>query len=136
MKMSPTTQRNTVSEGMALGLLMNEVGELSGEKYLIDLAFEAEFPLWTHASEFPQVRTDLRNGLDGIYAITRADYRKQVFHLYWDSGEWPRFICVRPQWEDVDIDADVVAASLHPRIPAESWRILAASYLRHFNRET
>lgn len=132
MKQTASRQRNSVSEGMALGLLMNGTDELPMDKVIVDLAFEGEFPRWSHSRHFPQVVTDLRNGLDGYIAITRADERKQAYHLFWSERGWPYVIHARARWDDMDIDPREVAASIHKDIPADAWGELARDFLSHF----
>ncbi|MGE0307166.1 MAG: hypothetical protein AB7Q27_15565 [Acidimicrobiia bacterium] len=60
----PSRQRNAVSEGMALGLLMCGRDELRFEKTSIDLAFMSAWRKWPFTDRFRQVDTDMRHGLD------------------------------------------------------------------------
>lgn len=134
MAPTPTRQRNAVSEGMALGLLMCGRDELRYEKVSIDLAFAGAWRAWPQRGLFKQVDTDLRHGLDPIHVITRAGERHQVMNLYWDAG-WPPTICVRGYWQDNVIDATEIAESIDGDLPAEAWHQLAETFLSRLDRD-
>lgn len=135
MRISASRQRNAVSQGMALGLLMRDRGRLPVDKVVVDLVFESVWRTWDHRHEFPQVSTDLRNGLDGYIAITHADERKSVWHLYWDSSTWPPQIHARERWRGVDIDPDEVAQGIDGSVPATAWAALAHAFLERAEPE-
>lgn len=85
MVLTPARQRNAVSEGMALGLLVCGRDALPFDKVRLDLAFEGALRSWVYRTRFPQVNTDLVKGLDGVWALTRADANKKVWVLYWEQ---------------------------------------------------
>jgi len=130
---SPTRQRNAASEGMALGLLMCGRDALPFKKVEVDLAFGGAWRRWAYRGRFPQVSTDLEKGLDGL-AMTRADERKNVLNLYWETSGRELVIRARSQWADEQIDPHVVADSIDGDVPAEGWRDLAAEFLQRFER--
>lgn len=134
MKLTSSRQRNAVSEGMALGMLMCGRDELRFDKLRIDLAFEGAWRSWSYRNQFSQVSTDLRNGSDGVWVMTHADERKQVWNLYWDTSGGTVNIYARPQWADEKLDYDAIAASIDGDVPAESWRSLAEDFLASFDR--
>src|SRR4051812_527720 len=103
MALTPARQRNAVSEGMALGLLMCGHDSLSDNKLRLDLAFNGAWRSWTYRTRFPQVNTDLTRGREGVRIMTRADARKQVLVLYWerDGGEF-RIFTRQPDWTPVN----------------------------------
>src|SRR5437868_7052301 len=76
MTLTPARQRNAVSGGMALGLILNKRASLPHNKAALDLSFEGTWESWPYRSKFPQVARDLANGTDGIVAMTRADKDK------------------------------------------------------------
>jgi hypothetical protein len=129
MKLSPSRQRNAVSEGMALGIVMCGRSELPWDKVGIDLAFEAAWRNWSYSVRFSQVSTDLRNGSDGVWVITHADERKQVWNLFWDTSGSEIVIYLRDTWADVDFDPVEVARSIDGEVPAEGWKELAVQFL-------
>ncbi|MFQ1003658.1 hypothetical protein [Modestobacter sp. SSW1-42] len=134
MKLTSSQQRNAVSEGMALGMLMCGRDELRFDKVMLDLAFEGAWRSWSYRTEFSQVSTDLRNGSDGVRVMTRADERKQVYNLYWDTSGGTVNVYARPQWADAELDYDAIAESIDGKVPADGWRYLADDFLSRFDR--
>ncbi|MCW2540968.1 MAG: hypothetical protein JWN95_2693 [Frankiales bacterium] len=131
---SPARQRNAVSEGMALGLLMCDRSELPFDKVLVDLSFEGAWRNWPYRDRFSQVSTDLRNGSDGVWVMTHADKQKQVWNLYWENTGAAINVYARAQWADQDIDPDAIAESVDGNVPAAGWRALAEDFLARFDR--
>jgi hypothetical protein len=133
MSITPARQRNAVSEGLALGLLMCGVNHLDRrDKVAIDIRMECAWSNWPYRHRFPQVDTDLGNGLDGVHVATRADARKHVFNLYWEAGRAAWFVCARGNWDDEVIDPQRVASSIDGKVPATGWKALAEEFLRDF----
>ncbi|PZF09951.1 hypothetical protein DEJ25_13275 [Curtobacterium sp. MCPF17_011] len=132
---TPTQQRNSFSEGFALGLVLNGRWSLAYDKTAIDLAVTGAFRDWSHATSFPQVRTDLR-GLDGVHAMTRVDERKHTFAFYWDrSGPEVRIISRDPDWsEEVPDDVSYAVGIISDFVPRVGWQTLAASFVTRFER--
>lgn len=134
MAPTPTRQRNAVSVGMALGLLMCGRDALPFDKLRLDFAFEGAFQSWPYRARFPQVNTDLANGLDGVWALTRADAKKQVWVLHWEQEGSQFQICARqPDWtpDDPD-DLDFATTSIDGDVPLTGWEDLAREFLRRF----
>lgn len=130
-------QRNAVSEGAALGLLMCGRAVLPFDKIGVDLAFEAAWRDWSYAAKFPQVNTDLKKGLDAVWALTRADADKQVWVLYWETQGNQLEICARQEDWSVDDPADIEHAVNMIGggvVPAEGWKELAQKFLQNFDR--
>lgn len=123
-----------MSEGTALGLLMCGRNAIRYDKVKVDLAFEGAWRSWPYADQFSQVNTDLRNGSGGSTVMARADERKQVWNLFWDTSGGELAIYARPQWQDDDIDAEFVARMIDGGVPAEGWRGLAEDFLDRFER--
>ena len=134
VKLTPSRQRNAVSEGMALGLLMCGRESLPFDKVMVDLAFEGAWRSWAYRHQFSQVDTDIRNGLDGVWVMTRASENKQTYNFYWDWSGASLEIHPRPRWAGESAEAAVVAASIDGEVPAEGWRALAADFLATFQR--
>jgi hypothetical protein len=134
MALTPARQRNAVSEGMALGLLMCGHDSLSFDKFRLDLAFEGAWRSWAHRTRFSQVNTDLTKGLDGVWAMTRADADKQVTVLYWEQdGATFRISTRQPDWtpDDPD-DLDFAARMIDGGVPLTGWEELARDFLTRF----
>jgi len=134
MALSSTRQRNAVSEGVALGLLMCDHDELPFNKVALDLAFARAFRAWSYSSRFRQVLTDLSHGLDGSRAMTRANARKHVFNLYWENDGRTLRILARGS-DDRSLDADEVADAIDGEVPAIGWQELAELFLKRFERD-
>jgi hypothetical protein len=134
MAITAARQRNAVSEGMTLGLPMCGRNSLPFDKVSIELSFEGAWRFWQYRRTFPQVDTDVRQGLDGVWAMTRADERKQPFNLFWHTDAPEVTICGRGVWSDEDVDADQASAWIDGGVPAEGWRDLATDFLGRFDR--
>lgn len=133
--MAPTAarQRNAVSEGMALGLVLNGENSIPFDTVAVDLAFEAAFRTWRYADRFPQVKTDLRNGSDGTWVMTRATKGKQVWVLYWQTSGSRLQILARQQDWDPNADDDVIYAlnMIDGGVTREGWISLGREFLSH-----
>ena len=130
-RLTATQQRNAVSEGFALGLLICGRDRLPFDKVMADLAFEGAWPLWSHRHVFPQVSTDIHNGTDGSLVMTRATERKQTFSLYWDRD---RELIIQSRREGSDVVVADVLRVLDGGVPRDAWEALAAEFLRRFER--
>lgn len=129
---TPTRQRNAVSEGMALGLVLCGRTRLPFDKVSVDLAFVGTWRRWEWRSRFPQVNTDLANGLDGAWAMTRATESKKVWALFWDTSGGQLTVRSRqPDWDPADdADLDYAVRVIDADVPAEGWFALAQEFLR------
>lgn len=134
VRITPARQRNAVSEGMAVGLLMAGRDVLPYDKVRVDLAFEGAWRGWDFRGKFPQVSTDLRSGSDGVHVMTRADEQKHVWHLFWAREGMNLRIVARPQWEAEAIEPDIVADSLDGDVAPTGWLALAENFLERFER--
>lgn len=134
MAPTPTQQRNAVSEGMALGLLLCGHDTLRYEKTKLDLSFEGAWRNWACMHLFSQVTTDLTKGLDAVHVFTRADATKKTFALYWDLGG--RELRIRARQSDWNVDdaedLDFAVRVIHDAVTAEGWTQLAEEFLRRF----
>lgn len=136
MRATPTQQRNSFSEGLALGLVLNGCRALPYNKPTLDLAVSSAFRGWAHATSFPQVGTALRKGLDGTNAITRVDERKGTFAFYWDAtGPELRIVSRDPDWSEHDPDDISYALDMiGGDIPCQAWEDLARAVLERLVR--
>jgi len=66
---------------MGLGLTMCDRFTLPWDKVAIDLSFEGTWRSWQHRHRLSQVDTDIRPGLDDVWAMNRADRRKTHLQL-------------------------------------------------------
>jgi hypothetical protein len=108
--------------------------ELPYDKVAIDLAFTGAWRSWAFNQRFTQVSSDIKKGLDGARAMTRAGSTKHVFNLYWENHGRTLSICWRPSWSVHDIDPDQVAANIDGDVPASGWKALAESFLARYER--
>ena len=103
---------------------------LPWNKVMIDLSFEGAWRSWQYRHRFPQVDADIRNGLDGVWAMTRADVRKHTFNFYWDTSGREIAIYPRGVWSDGEVDTDQAAKWIDGEVPGDGWQELAADFLR------
>ena len=131
MAITAARQRNAVSEGAALGLVMCGHFEIPSETWRVSMAFEGAWRAWDeqYKQPFSQVSTDLRQGLNGYIAMTRADERKHVFSLFWVRSGTAFKIYARSWCSGDDFDADEVAATIDGGLPAGAWQELAQDFL-------
>lgn len=129
MTITPSRQRNAVSEGTALGLVMCDRNALPWDKLGIDLSFAGAWRSWSHRQRFPQVDTDLRNGSDSIWVMTHADERKHTMNFFWDTDGSEIVIYSRSLWADGEVDAEEAASLIDGGISADGWCELAADFL-------
>lgn len=105
------------------------------DKARLDAAFEGAWRAWLYRASFPQITSDLASGEDGVWAMTGADSRKEVWALYWEQGGGELRVCARqPDWspEDPD-DIGYAAGVIDGEVPASGWQVLAADFLRGFD---
>ncbi len=133
---TPTGQRNAVSEGMALGLVLCKRTVLSFDKVRVDLAFAGAWRGWDWGGRFPQVSTDLSKGLDGARAMTRATESKQTWALFWDTSGGELAIHFRQsEWDpEDDADLDFARRVIDDVVTVEGWVSLAMEFLRRLDR--
>lgn len=131
MRLSASRQRNAVSEGAALGLVMCDTFEVPAETWRVSLAFEGAWRAWdiTFKESFSQVSTDLRQGLNGYIAMTHAGEQKHVMNLFWAREGGQLRVYAREWCSGEAFDADEVAASVDGDVPAAGWEALARDFL-------
>ena len=134
MAITSSRQRNAVSEGMALGLIMCGRDTLPWDKIAIDLSFEGAWQSWQYKHGFSQVDTDIRHGSDGVWVMTHADERKQTFNFYWDTSGREIAINARNVWADQEVDVDQAAQWIDGDVPAGDWHELATDFLQRFEK--
>jgi hypothetical protein len=71
--MPHVTQRIAVSEGLALGFALHGRWSIPFDTLAIHRAVVTAYLDWPQAPAFPQVHAELRSGLPGVPALTRAD---------------------------------------------------------------
>lgn len=134
--LSPTQQRNAVSEGFALGLVMCGRTSLPFDKVRVDLAFAGAWRGWDWRHRFAQVNTDLSKGLDATWALTRATEAKRTWAFFWDTSCSALTIIARQSDWDPEAEDDVEFALevIGGEIPLEGWVSLAQEFLRRLDR--
>ncbi|MEV8377152.1 hypothetical protein AB0P21_30705 [Kribbella sp. NPDC056861] len=136
MPETPSRQRNAISQGMALGLLVCGHSSLPFRKVDIDLAFAGAWRSWAHRDQFPQVNTDLKNGSDPVWVITHADAKKQVRVLHWEQNRAQFDICIHEDdWTVSDPeDLDHAVGTIDGQVPLSGWTELARNFLERFEQ--
>lgn len=135
MKLTPTQQRNAVSEGMALGLVALGVDRVPYEKWKVDLAFEGAWRGWKYRTRFGQVNSDIRNGSDGALVMTRVTEGKHTVSFFWAREKE-----LTVYWRQHDFDpgsADDLAfatSMIDGEVPLEGWMTLAQAFIHQFER--
>lgn len=131
---SDTQQRNSVSEGTALGLTMLSCWEIPYDKVAVDLAFTGAFRGWSQASLFPRVQSDLDQHWDGARVMTRVDRRKKTCLLHWERA---RSLTIHRRISDWDVDdaedLDFAGRLVDERLPPLAWEDLARRLLKRFS---
>jgi hypothetical protein len=133
MATTPARQRNAVSEGMALGLILSGHASIPFKKLAVDIAFDGAFRSWAFADLFPRVMTDLRTGSDGSSVMTRATESKRVWVLYWDTtGRELRIFARQHDWDPGDEqDVGDAVSLIDGDVPREGWISLARAFLEN-----
>jgi hypothetical protein len=101
-------------------------------KMRLDFAFEHAWRNWPdhYRSQFSQVSTDLRKGLNGSLVMTRATERKQTFAFFWDRHYPPTVYARQQDWDSDDPDDVVFAVKvIGANVPLEGWVSLARDFL-------
>jgi len=128
--MDVTADRYKMSQGLALGLVMNDVWALpGGSTSSIELAFKHAWQAWPHHEKFPTIQLGVRSRVGTMRQMVAASKLKHVPYLYWDRDEFEDVIRTR---ESVNLDPLVLenlAQSIDESVPAEAWRDLAAVFL-------
>lgn len=111
---------------------MCETYAVTSDSWRLSLAFEGAWGAWDDRwkSHFHQVDTDLRIGLDGYIALTRADEKRRAICLYWDWTGLEYVIYARESFADADEVADLIDGE----VPAAAWRSLAQELLKRLAR--
>ena len=131
---SDTQQRNSVSEGTALGLTMLGCWEIPYDKVAVDLAFTGAFRGWPQASLFPRVQSDLTLRWDGTSVMTRVDRRKSTYLLHWERA---RTLTIHRRISDWDVndadDLDFAGRLVDEQLPTPVWEDLARRLLDRYS---
>ena len=132
--MTPARQRNAVSEGAALGLLLCGRAELPFDKINVDLAFAGAWRGWTYGDRFPQVNTDLTHGLDAYLALTHAEETRQVWAMFWVNEGNRLVIHTRdPDWSADNPGLEHALSMIDGGVPRDGWVGFAESFLARFD---
>lgn len=110
---------------------MRQRFDLPPNKIGIDLSFAAAWRDWMYRERFPQISTDLRNGSDPIWVISRASDRTHTLNLFWERHGAVLCIYARARWDEGEIDYDEAAQTIDGDVPAEGWEALAIHFLSH-----
>lgn len=132
---TPGRQRNAVSEGTALGLLLRGCNSLPDTKLALDLAFGSAWRSWEYRSRFPQIQTDLAKGKHGTLVLTRAGRRQHVAALYWDREHGQHVIRARqPDWHPHhDPDVEFALSVIDGDVPRDGWVSLATALIERLD---
>lgn len=131
---SDAQQRNSVSEGTALGLTMVGCWEIPYDKVTVDLAFTGAFRSWPQASLFPRVQSDLTLRWDGTRVMTRVDRRKKTYLLYWERDGALTIHRRIADWDVNDAaDLDFAGSVVDERLSPHAWEDLARRLLDRYS---
>lgn len=136
MTITPARQKNSVSQGVALGLLMCGYDAIGGNKVSVDLAFEGAWRIWPQRTTFPTVDNALSKYGGGTRLVTHADGAKHAWAFYWESsGPNYEFRTRITDWsvDDPD-DVEHAIRLLDGDVTAEQWRELAEAFIVRMNR--
>lgn len=128
MQISASRQRNSVSQGFALGLLLNGYRSIGGNKLSIDMAFNSAWRRWPHRSLFPTVDSNVRRHMDGYSVIVHATEARHTFALFWEpSGDGYVIVARQDDWsaDDPD-DVDFALRVIDGGLTADAWKRLAS----------
>lgn len=130
MALTPDRQRNAVSEGAALGLVMSGRTTIPYEKFRVDLAFNGAWRGWQYTDQFPRVTTDLKN-MEGTRALIHVDRNRSTKVLYWDNSGRDLSICARDDEWDPSDESEVQYALnvIGGDVPLDGWVSLAKDFL-------
>ena len=128
--MTPDRQRNAVSEGTALGLVISWHTTIPYKKLRVDLAFNGAWRGWQYADQFPRVTTDLKN-MEGTRALIHVDHTRSTRVFYWGNSGRELLICARdPEWDPSDESEIQYALSvIGGDVPLDGWVSLAEDFL-------
>lgn len=132
VSITPARQRNAVSEGVALGLVLCGINSVPSARSRVDLPFESAWSSWEYCDQFPQVNTDLAKGLNASLAMTHADKNKRTRVLYWDTSERGKYRIAAHQsdWDPTDDDdVEYAVSAIDGGVPADGWVSLARKFL-------
>ncbi|MFC7485666.1 hypothetical protein ACOCJ7_04000 [Knoellia sp. CPCC 206453] len=133
MTLSWTAQRNAVSEGIALGLVVCGCSYLPDLHERVDLAFARAWWSWAHHGEFPRVDCDVGRGFDGEHVITRGTRKRATSTLFWERQGQLTIVARREGFNGNDpADAMSAAEAIGTDIPLEAWVDLAQGFLNAY----
>lgn len=133
--LTPTRQRNAVSEGLALGLLVLGRESVPNDKVRFDLALTGAWRAWPFAPRFPKALSS--TGPDPIYAVSGVGATNATSALYWEKSGSDLLIRRRTAFEDDGASAEDFAYMcdlVDGGVPLEGWQELAAAFVERFER--
>lgn len=138
-KLTGPQQRNAFSQGIALGLSVLERYEFEFNTIRIDLAFEQAWDEWPaeYRAQFSQVNTDLKNGTNPVWVMTRAqETTRSATPLFWDTSDRPIKIYQRGEdWDsDNPSDGQYALRMVGTDVPLDGWVSLAKEFLTAYDR--
>lgn len=124
---SDASQRNAVSEGFALGLLMNGLDTISYKNYhmtSVNLSLSYAWRHWSFRTRFPKVDRDFTNRRTEHYIVTHASERHRTSVFYWDDYE----IVARSNWSFPE-EFEEAAGFIDEQVPAREWMKLVEMFV-------
>lgn len=137
VKLSDSSQRNSFSEGLAIGLIYLDRLPLNyGGKMQFEFALDHAFRNWSHAETFPRINYQLfgRGSVDGLHVATHADTKRLGYTFWWDKG-YPLDVYAADHWDDDRSDLTEAAARLIGDVPLEGWVELAQLFCGHLDKK-
>ena len=118
-----------VVEGMALGVLAQDVDAVTSQKMTFEFAFDTAWSEWSRAAQFPSIAGHNPGNLFWI-GVQKSE-RRQGVKAAWGRGRWSEPYLTN--------DYDTVEECLHshadPRASAADWAELGRLYVAYFKPE-
>jgi hypothetical protein len=113
-----------LGEGLALGAIMNGIGEVNGQKSELEWGFRRAWRAWDGAQALPAINAGPSRDDVLLHAIERSDRRRGPIVARWE-GRYPFVpVLLVDEWT-----ADEIADSIHEEIPAAAWALLVGGWL-------
>jgi hypothetical protein len=131
MATTPARQRNAVSEGMALGLVLTRHASMPFDKVAVDLPSKGPSASGSTPTVTPRYERISETARNGVWVMTHATESRHVWVLFWDtSGREIRIVGRQRDWNpDDDEDVDNALDMIDGNVPRAGWVALAQDFM-------
>jgi hypothetical protein len=126
-RQSKDQQVKHVVEGLALGVLAQDVEAVTSAKMELEFAFNSAWRKWSRASEFPNIGGHDPGNVFWI-GMGRSETRRGV-GAAWARGQWSKPYILRDGWSV----ADCLDLHADERASAGDWTYLGRLFIEGFN---